>query len=381
MYLLRPFVLVRFVRFRSPFGYVLRGPLYYLLQRERGSDDITPRIFDIGFWIGEAPDQSLARFWSRHIRMVPHLLQPSIARLLNVITSYWLRDTCMARHVLDLGQPEQMGSKNMNLKTYSTSRFINQEERDDVSACLESLGLSVESSVALLHVRSSEHDLVTSGEFNTRCATAEPATFQKAVNHLLELGFVVLTIGNHSSWRSNLDGVIEYHRSAERTPLRDLTLGSRASLFLGTSYGAPVALAYHFRIPLLATNHIIWDSSVNPETLSYANSVVIPKNASRTKVRLSQSECLKLNLSVSDRQLAAAGVTVEDNTQEDILAGLIELLEHRNSEFSLSSHRRESDQTRFYEVFDAHTPLPRICADESAHISPSFLKKSPWWLQ
>jgi hypothetical protein len=39
------------------------------------------------------------------------------------------------------------------------------------------------------------------------------------------------------------------------------------------------------------------------------------------------------------------------------------------------------DQGAFWQVFDSHTRLERVCRDDGALISPSFLRANPHWLR
>lgn len=377
---LRPIVVVRLVRFHPAFGNVLRSPLYYLLRREHEQELSSRRFLDFAFWVGDTPNASLARFWRRQIRIVQDPLPAIFTKTLNVISWYWMRSPRMSSHVVSLTQPQDMASERINSKSYCTSQFLDEDEKRDLRECLKLLGVIPGQRIALLHVRSADHDLQSSSEFDSKCANADPQTFQKAVDYLNGLGFAVISVGNPPSSASHLRGVIEYHSSSARTPLRDLTLGSAASLFVGTAVGAPTGLPLLFRLPFLSTNHQIGNSNVTAEPFSYGRTVLVPKNMRSQYGLLTQTECLKMDLPNSDRVLAELGVVAEDNDGEDILAGLKELLELGDDEASWSNARKSLEQRQFYELFDSNTRLPRVCRSESAVISPSFLSKHPHWL-
>lgn len=379
--LLRPVLVVRLVRFHPAFGNVLRSPLYYLLKRERENLVKSRRHLDFAFWVGDTPTDTLARFWRRQIRIVQDPIPRFFPTILNVISWYWLRNSRMSDHVVSFTSPHDMASELINSRTFSAERMLDEREKRDVQDCLTSLGVMPSQPIALIHIRSADHDLLSSSEFDSRCANADPKTFQKSVDFLKSLGFAVISVGNPPSSPSYLDGVIEYHRSSLRTPLRDLTLGSVASLFIGTAVGAPTGLPLLFRLPFLSTNHQIGNSNVTAEPLSYGRTVLLPKNMRTTNGLLTHGECLRKGLPNSDRVLAELGVTAEDNEAEDILAGLKELLELGDHEEAWAKERKSPNQQAFYEIFDSNTTLPRVCRDESAIISPSFLRKFPHWLK
>lgn len=379
--LLRPVITIRLVRFHSAFGNVLRGPFYYLLQRERERASGHPPVLDIAFWIGESPNARLASIWNRKILIVGRRIGTAGRSFLNVISWYWKRDPRMESHVLEFVLPQQMCAENMNTPTYSARKFLRKAEFEEVHECLLSLGVRQESPIALIHVRNSCHDLATSESYNGRCHDADPPKFQKAVDFLLDLGYSVLTFGNSPESPSGLHGVINYHSSRFRSPRLDFTLGSVASFYIGTTAGAPSSVAFNFRIPALLTNHPIWNSNVAAEPLSYGRAVLLPKNTRDMTSMLTHSECLSRNLPSGDRELSRIGVTLEDNDADDILIGLHELFDLEQGKSSWDDVRLSPDQKSFYSVFDSHAKLSRVCKSTSAVISPNFLQKFPHWLQ
>lgn len=379
--LLRPLITIRLVRFHSAFGNVLRGPFYYLLQREQERASRYSRVLDIAFWIGERPNTHLASIWNRKILIVGRRIGTVGRSMLNVISWYWKRDPRMQSHVLEFVLPQQMCSENMNSSTYSAREFLTKSEFEEVDKCLSGLGVRRGSPIALIHVRNGFHDLAASDSYDGRCHDADPRKFQKAVDFLLNLGYSVLTFGNSPDSPSGLQGVVNYHSSRFRSPRLDFTLGSAASLYIGTTAGAPSSVAFNFRIPALLTNHPIWNSNVAVEPLSYGRAVLLPKNTSDSTSLLTHSECLLRNLPHGDRELSRIGVTVEDNDADDILTGLRELLDLEEGKPSWGDVRLSPGQKSFYSIFDSHAKLSRVCKATSAVISPGFLRKFPHWLQ
>jgi len=378
---LRPLVLIRIVRFHPAFGNVLRSPMYYLLLREHEKLEGVRRSFDIAFWVGQTPSSDLARFWSRQVRLVQDPMPRLFTKILTVVSWYWLRDKRMDRHVIDLTLPHQMVSEELNTSRYSAARSMTHSETFDVQLCLRNLGVESGRPYALIHVRNSCHDLRTSRTYEGRLNDADPSSFQKAVDLLVGIGYSVITFGNDPSSPSGLRGVIEYHSSSERTPLRDFTLASTAALYIGTAAGAPSGAAINFRIPILLTNWLAPNAKVTIEPFDYGRSVVVPKNIRSSGTPWSFSETLSRRFPDTDSGLAIEGIGVEDNHEDDILAALIELLALAKGETKWQESRSRHDQLAFYRVFDEHSKLARRCPQESAVISPSFLQKYPHWLR
>lgn len=289
----------------------------------------------------------------------------------------------MKEHVLDFSTPASTSSELMNDRSFATRSFLSADDQRDLASCLEQLGLSTDSKIALIHVRNSSHDrnLQSAERYDVSCADGEAKTFQPAVDYLKECGFQVLTVGNNRASQSGLTGVVEYHSSVVRTPFRDFILGAQASLFLGTAAGALSGVAFNFRIPALLTNYVVWSSNFTAEPFSYGQSVFLLKNTLRNGQKMSLGECLESRLPVSDSGLASRNIWVEDNSPEEILESLKFLLSLGDSEEKWQEARASAEQAAFWKVFDQHATLPRVCKNNGAVIAPGFLSKHQHWLR
>ena len=361
---------------------MLRCPLYYVLCREDEKRQ-HKRVIDILFWSGPTPDREFSEFWRRRIPLLPEYLHRVLWRFLHVTAWYWERTDNMKMHVVNLARSENHFSARMNSGRYHGASLLTTGDNQKLQACLESLGVSQGSRIALIHIRNSVHDVLSGlkGPYDQECVNASPKKFQLAVDFLRNDGYSVLTVGNHPSSPSGLNGVIEYHRSPLRTALLDFLIGSRASLFLGTAFGALSGVAFHFRLPALLTDHLLWNSEITAEPFSYGRASFLLKNVCHDGTSLSQSEVLRGGFLVSDQSLSKSGVTLSENTEEEILDGLKELLAWGDSAEPWSLARKGSEQNEFWRIFDAHTRLERVCKEDGAIISPSFLKQNPHWLR
>jgi putative glycosyltransferase (TIGR04372 family) len=379
---LRPIIKVRLVRFHTPYGFMLRCPLYYLLQREEERNN-RRRFFDVVFWSGETPDLEFSQFWQRQIPLLPEFLHRKLWKFLHVIAWYWERNDSMKEHVFDLSLGKNHASDSMNSRRYDAAKFVTRQDEIELASCLESLGVDPDAQIALIHVRNSSHDVQTAskGSYDVHCANADAGSFQSAVDFLVDQGFAVLTIGNHPTSASGLSRVVEYHKSPRRTALLDLVIGSKSQLFIGTTAGALSAVAFHFRLPALLTNHLIWNSEITAEPFGYGRAVFLLKNVWRDGVRLSQSEVMQSRLPTGDQALMEAGVSLEDNSGAEILEGLKDLLTLGIEPEPWRYVHQNEEQKDFWRIFDAHTRLERVCKEDGAIISPSFLKQNPHWLR
>jgi len=361
---------------------MLRCPLYYLLRREEEQKS-AKRYLDIVFWSGPTPNVEFASFWRRHMFLLPEFLHRFLWRPLHVVAWYWQRDSELIAHVIDLQSIRNVSSEKMNSSRYHASTLVRDEDSVKLQTCLEHLGVSADTPIALIHVRNAYHDLQsqTLESYDAQCGNAHPRNFQEAIDWLIDRGFAVLTVGNHPSSPSGFDGVVEYHKSPQRSALLDFMIGSKASLFLGTATGALNALPFHFRLPALFTNHLLWGSEVSAEFFSFGKAMFLLKNVWIDGQQLSQSEVMKSNLPGSDKALRERGVTLRENSSQDILDALQELMALGTSPEAWNQARQGPEQGAFWEVFDAHTRLERVCKQDGAVISPSFLQRNPHWLR
>ena len=374
--------MIRLVRFHTPYGFMLRCPLYYLLRKEE-EKSLKKRYFDIIFWSGPTPNVEFASFWRRYMFLLPEYLHRFLWKPLHVVAWYWQRDSALRAHVIDLQSIRNVSSEKMNSSRYHASTLIRDEDSVKLQTCLEHLGVSADTPFALIHVRNAYHDLEsqTLESYDVHCANADPRKFQQAVDWLIGKGFAVLTVGNHPSSPSGLKGVVEYHKSPQRSALLDFMIGSKSSLYVGTAAGALSAVAFHFRLPALLTDHLLWNSEVNAEPFSYGRAVFLLKNVWIDGQQLSQSEVMRSNLPGSDTALRERGVTLRENSSQDILDALQEVMALGTSPEAWNQARQGPEQSAFWEVFDAHTRLDRVCKQDGAVISPSFLRRNPHWLR
>ena len=289
----------------------------------------------------------------------------------------------MSKHVVDLAFGKNHASASMNSSGYHAASFVEHRDELKLQSCLERLGVAPNSRIALIHVRNSSHDIQTGMKdgYDVNFVNASPENFQAAVNHLIAEGFSVLTVGNHATSPSGLEGVTEYHKSALRTPMLDFLIGKRAGLFLGTTAGALSGVAFHFRLPSLLTNHLIWNSEITAEPFSYGRAIFLLKGVTRDGSQLSHGEVMSSRLPSSDRALRELGISLQENSGADILAGVKELLALGDDDELWNRARRGADQHLFWQVFDSRTRLERVCKEDGAVMSPSFLKANPHWLR
>ena len=379
---LRPFLVIRLVRFHTPYGFMLRCPFYYLLRREE-EQKATKRYLDIVFWSGPTPNVEFASFWRRHMFLLPEFLHRFLWKPLHVVAWYWQRNDVMRAHTIDYRLADNWSSNRINADVYNAATLIRNEDSVKLQTCLEHLGVSAETPIALIHVRNAYHDLQsqTLESYDVHCVSADPKKFQQAVDWLIGKGFAVLTVGNHPSSPSGLKGVVEYHKSPQRSALLDFMVGSKSRLYLGTAAGALSAVAFHFRLPAVLTNHLLWGSEMFVEMFSYGRAVFLLKNVWVDGQELSQSEIMESNLSSSDKALRERGVTLRENSSQDILDALQEVMALGTSPEAWNQARQGQEQSAFWEVFDAHTRLDRVCKQDGAVISPSFLRRNPHWLR
>ena len=379
--LLRPILFVRLVKFHTNFGFLLRSPLQYRVLREVEDVSKLPLKLDIIFWSNPVPDRDLVRFWMQSFRLLPDFIHNRFYKSLIVVGWYWKQNPSMRNHILDFTDPFYV-SPYLNSPNYDARQLLRNRDRSMITSCLEELNVGW-GPIALLHVRDPSHDVQTQSidSYDQHLVNADASTFQPAVDFLVNRGYSVLTVGNHPTSKSKLRGVSEYHRSASRSPLMDLLIGSTASLYLGTAAGAPFALALDFKIPSVLTNYYLPCASFTSELFSFGMACFIPKSIARGDCVLTQSEVMALDLPVSDRGLSELGLRVIDNSSEEILNALIETLKLGKSLKYWAEKRAESDQLSFWKVFNSRARNSQIGTSHGAIVSSSFLRQNPNWIR
>jgi len=137
---------------------MLRCPFYYLLRREE-EQKATKRYLDIVFWSGPTPNVEFASFWRRHMFLLPEFLHRFLWKPLHVVAWYWQRNDVMRAHTIDYRLADNWSSNRINADVYNAATLIRNEDSVKLQTCLEHLGVSAETPIALIHVRNAYHDL------------------------------------------------------------------------------------------------------------------------------------------------------------------------------------------------------------------------------
>lgn len=212
------------------------------------------------------------------------------------------------------------------------SKYLERE-----TELLNQMGISNDRKIALLHVRD------TGNIGDTRNANIEH--YSKAIRELIRNDFVVIRIGDSKmpSIKIEEKGFFDFTKPTRFPRISDFFLFSRCDAFIGTTSG-PFGFPLLFGKPTLVTNL----TSISRNSLSGNKSIYVPKKiVTRGSNRVwTLEEMLKSKLSFggeySHSQLARQGLTLLENTEEEILEATKDLMRLIESDFSLIDSRMDT---------------------------------------
>ena len=361
------------------FGHFVAGPYYYLIRKQ----ELVKRSHDIVFWHGSVTNVDAEKIW---LRQIPSLARPKrdvTIRIAKSLHKRWLSMPSMSNHAVNIESQEFLSHRGVNAGL--PRNLLIDEEFNDIRDAMNRLGIDLDLPVALLHVRDNSYDVALGKKRVQNWRNSRVEAFQSSVNFLRDRNFQVVSIGNEPSSRLGLEGVVEYHSSELRTPLRDFTIGSVATILVGTE-GGPTNLARVFRIPSLFVDGIVrapigTDCNFVMHTL---------KNWRVQGSLISHSNCwseatlpVKLHHGcqlINDEELLERGIEFEGNDADTILEATKDFLNASNDLVSQGALRRDEYQLGFWRIFNQHFHGRPRCEFSGSLMAPSFLKRNPHWL-
>ena len=231
-----------------------------------------------------------------------------------------------------------------------------QEERRRGEEALRRLGIPTGMPFVCLHARDEAYyeDKPRSQPYRNR--NSDILTYLPAAEELVRRGYVVVRMGAavERPLVTNTPRIIDY-ASIARTDFLDIFLGAHCHCYLGDASGL-LHLPIIFRRPLVVANHIPFEytSTWNPRDL------FIPKTFwLRSEGRLMTfREILESGVGRCrrDQELERVGVTVLDNSPEEIAVLVLEA-EARRAGTWKATEEDEELQRRFWEIFRTSTTI------------------------
>jgi putative glycosyltransferase (TIGR04372 family) len=206
---------------------------------------------------------------------------------------------------------------------------------------LRDLGWRPGERIVVFHARE-RSNLANLGYHSFR--TVDVANYRPAIAHLLDAGVWVFRLGDSSSTPIHHDNnrFIDLPGLENYADWMDVFLVSRAYFSLNCSSG-PVSYCHPLKIPSLVVNNVAQSFNLFVATSDYLLMFKHYREVA-TGRHLSYAEILERDLSdfSETRRFDAAGIILEENSQEEILEAVIEMvarLEGRHIEISANQER------------------------------------------
>lgn len=216
------------------------------------------------------------------------------------------------------------------------------------------IGLDINQPFVSLHVRdngSKTGSWENSGPEDFR--NADVTTYLEAIESLIELGFIVVRVGDPAMKPlPTLPGLIDYNRSEIRSKQLDLFLFTQCKFFIGTSSG-PILSPMLFGTPTVGANF----APVSGR-LHVRNSLILPKRLKDSGgIYMSFEDALKSNLSqdYSGAALEESEWHYEENSPEEIAEASLEMVRILEGRAAYSDHD-EKLQSRINSLFESLSP-------------------------
>lgn len=271
------------------------------------------------------------------------------------------------------------------LLKYSPHIHLSEEDISEAKFLLAKLGIPSESKHICLTVRDKAYltKYLPNNDYSYHdYRDANIDNFLEASEYLAENGFYVFRMGVHVERKltSTHPRVIDYANLDIRSELLDIYLASTCEFCItqGTGFDA---LPVIFRRPLLQVNAV----PVGYAFTYLKDSMFIPKHIEdiKTNRRLPLEEIMDRGLfySLTSSDYSSHGVRTVENTSEEILDAVAEMLDYYYSSTKVS---RTDKQLRFEQIFFSNddnscNSIP-INRDMRAGICRSFLERNPYYV-
>lgn len=246
-----------------------------------------------------------------------------------------------------------------------------QDDERRAGQLATSAGLEMDRPLVTLHVREGAHRAAMGVEDRNRdtIRNARISTYFPAIDELVRRGFMVVRIGDPSMARIERPGVVDLATRPDHAPLLDFWCVSRSRFFIASDSG-PYLLSWLFDVPCLAVNVV---NFVGIYPLRTRDLYIIKRARERGSGRfLSLSEMLSEKFVYGFRRRLAKDPSLElvDNTEEEILAATVEMVE------SLDCERSDTpSQARYRELVRAvrSGPMTRDKLRDKTGLDESYL--------
>lgn len=376
--LLRGFLDIFFVRLRvERVGHFLFNTALFLAHLQRDNRLGRALIFAFPNSIQLISNTYLLQFWAQLIEFGPWVEH---------VFSICQDSQALQELTLDLLNPPShlVYDPNGVLCQYHLPLRFTEEENKKASLALSSMGIPVGAKYVCVLGRDDKYlkkhlpysKINRFGYHDFRNVKIE--NYLKSMQWLCSHGFYCLRMGHlvNQPIEAHDPRIIEY-ATYYRTPFLDIYLSSNCEFYISCGSG-PDIMPLIMNKPLLLVN---FPTYLSWQIFSTEQLILAYKKAycHRSGRYLSLEELLQRGLGNITRtqELAEAGITLEENTPEELLA-IVEEMASRYAGTWIESEEDVRAQRRFKEIICRYSPPGRIIR---AKISVAFLRMNPFFLQ
>lgn len=371
--LIRPWVIIR-IRplYHQRIGHFAINTEIYLCEQKLGMHGSISKYKDIWYYSdGPTCNQQLKHMWNRILKIWPSTLSSLIEKI-----NYCLPDG--STYVIPWGEALNQGLNVNNVleKTPPQLSFTNDEEIYGKNK-LESFGIPNGTLFICFIARDRQYA-------NTLFPNIEHLTYLQdyrnsdvnnyllSAEEMVKRGYYLIRMGSivEKSFAGNNPKIIDYATNGLRSDFMDIYLGAKCHFFISTGTGLDAVPAI-FRKPILFVNY----TTLNWVFTFSKNTLFLPKKywLNNEKRFMSFREIFESGASgfLSTAQFTDMGITLIENTPEEILEVTIEMEERLNGTW-ITTEEDEKLQKKFWSYY----PLTEIRDRITSRIGTDFLRKN-----
>lgn len=320
-------------------------------------------------WFVLAPPDRVANnhllsYWQARLLVVS---SPAACLLLGAMSRWLLMRYDVSHYVLRLNASQDIYRLNALWAGRPPQLKLNKSDVDWSEQALRHLGIPSGAWFVCVHVR--EAGFSPTDESAHAHRNGDSRAILLAVAEIVRRGGWCVRMGDPSmSPLSNIPGLIDYAHHRMRSPRLDVILCAKARVFLGNSSGLALVSTV-FGVPCVLVNMIPM-SALSP----LVSDISIPKMLwqDRESRMLGIDEILQSP--IGDYRFAhlyrQAGITVVENTREDILDVTVEMLDRLDG-----CHTESEEDRALQNRFFSHLHVGHYSYGAKSRVGSAFLRK------
>lgn len=349
-------------------GHLAAEPDCYLKARTLGL--LPPARYFMTAPRGAVANASLVQYWKAHISIVE---QPKVCWFLQAMSRWILMRHDMSRYVLKLGASQEIYRLNSEWQGREPILKASESDLTWSDEKFTELGMPKGAWYVCVHVR--EAGFSPSDESAHAYRNSSPKALQGAIEEVVRRGGWCVRMGDPSMTpMSPMQGLIDYAHHPLRSDRLDVLLCARANFFLGNTSGLTLVSSV-FGVPSVLAN-------LTPIAVRafLPGDIFIPKlmrdKGNHQLISFPQALGSPIGDFRYTRLFSDAGIEVVENTEEDIKALVVEMLNRIDGNLA----RTEKDDA-LQRAYDALYRPGHYSYGSASRVGMEFLRKYEQLLQ